>query len=97
MKSQKKAVLRMRCLNLSSEVQVVPVVPDDKFICVHGNGRLLWVEVNSSKAEEVSVSSQPSRELSRYNLKPCPICGWEGGTKERELTHKASLGWQQDK
>lgn len=67
----------MRCLNLSSEVQVVP--DDDKFICVHGSGWLMWVEVNIIDDEEVNVGSQPSWELSWYNLKTCPMCG---GQKE---------------
>lgn len=68
----------MRCLNLSSEVQVV--TDDDKFICVHESGWLMWVEVNVIKEEEVNASSQPSWELSWYNLKPCSVCGGQGET-----------------
>lgn len=41
----------MRYLNLSSEVQVTP--DDDKFICGHGSRRLMWVEVNIVRDEEV--------------------------------------------
>lgn len=50
-RSRKKAVVRMRYLNLSSEVQVTP--DDDKFICGHGSRRLMWVEVNIVRDEEV--------------------------------------------
>ena len=71
----------MRCLNLSSEVQVVP--DNDKFICVHGSGWLTWVEVNIIKDEEFSVGSQASGELSWCNLKLYSVCGGQGETKER--------------
>lgn len=49
--NRKKAVVRMRYLNLSSEVQVTP--DDDKFICGHGSRWLMWVEVNIVRDEEV--------------------------------------------
>lgn len=50
-KLREKAEVRTRCMNLSSRVQVTS--DDDRFICGHGSGWLMWVEVNIIRDEEV--------------------------------------------